>query len=252
MAPATAELVCAAPITRGTNKGKPATGTEAGYQRHRHAGEPACDACAEARGRHSKAHYEANRDAVRERRRAYREANREKVLEQKRAYREANRDAILKRDRAWREANPEKTRETQRAWREANPEKVREKNRAYYEANRDAVLKKDRAWRAANPEKVRATSTRHRARKRDATIVPFTVEQERQRMSMFRGCWMCPGGGEREHVDHVKPLSKGGAHCLANLRPACANHNQVKSDTWPFPTRSARGALAVPPPGALP
>ncbi len=43
-------------------------------------------------------------------------------------------------------------------------------------------------------------------------------------------CWMC--GSPWEHMDHVKPLSKGGAHILANLRPACASCNSSKHSRW--------------------
>lgn len=37
--------VCDTPVTRGPNKGKPARGTWAGYQRHRREGEQACSDC---------------------------------------------------------------------------------------------------------------------------------------------------------------------------------------------------------------
>jgi 5-methylcytosine-specific restriction endonuclease McrA len=70
-----------------------------------------------------------------------------------------------------------------------------------------------------------------RARLRSALCVPFTDAQLMQRMSMFAGCWMC--GGEAEQVDHVKPLSAGGAHILANLRPACGYCNRSKGPRWP-------------------
>jgi hypothetical protein len=40
--------VCEAPITRGPNRGQLATGTDAGYLRHRNAGEAACEWCREA------------------------------------------------------------------------------------------------------------------------------------------------------------------------------------------------------------
>ena len=43
-------------------------------------------------------------------------------------------------------------------------------------------------------------------------------------------CWMC--SGPIEHWDHVKPISKGGPHILANLRPACAPCNLSKSNRW--------------------
>ena len=47
-------------------------------------------------------------------------------------------------------------------------------------------------------------------------------------------CWLCRGPATQ--VDHVKPLAKGGPHCLANLRPICGSCNSRKQDTWPWPT----------------
>lgn len=74
---------------------------------------------------------------------------------------------------------------------------------------------------------------KRRARKLLATVVDFTPEQIEQRMSMFGfQCWMC--GGAFEAVDHVKPLSRGGPHMLANLRPACHSCNSKKGAKWPL------------------
>jgi 5-methylcytosine-specific restriction endonuclease McrA len=49
-----------------------------------------------------------------------------------------------------------------------------------------------------------------------------------------RRCWMC-GSTELIERDHVKPLSKGGQHLPANIRPACRPCNRSKKDTWPIP-----------------
>lgn len=70
------------------------------------------------------------------------------------------------------------------------------------------------------------------AQKKGARALPFTDEQLRARLSMFPGCWMC--GGAKEETEHVKPLSKGGWHILANLRPACKACNLRKRDVWPW------------------
>ncbi|WP_461165382.1 HNH endonuclease [Arthrobacter sp. R4-81] len=35
-------------------------------------------------------------------------------------------------------------------------------------------------------------------------------------------------------TDHVKPISKGGSHCLANLRPICQSCNSSKGGRWPL------------------
>ena len=96
------------------------------------------------------------------------------------------------------------------------------------------------AWYYANPERARereaATAAedarRRRAKLRSVTVVDFTGEQLLARLSMFSGCWIC--GGAADCVDHVKPLAKGGAHMLSNLRPACRACNGGKAARWPF------------------
>jgi hypothetical protein len=66
------------------------------------------------------------------------------------------------------------------------------------------------------------------------TAIPFTAEQLNQKLSMYGGkCWMCRVQ-PYEAWDHVKPLAKGGAHILANLRPACKTCNSRKIDKWPL------------------
>lgn len=87
--------------------------------------------------------------------------------------------------------------------------------------------------RLATPEgAARASERRHRKRaiRKQAIVVPFTSAQLAQRLAMFSGCWIC--GGVAGTVDHVKPLSKGGPHMLANLRPACLSCNSRKHATW--------------------
>lgn len=110
------------------------------------------------------------------------------------------------------------------------------KSAAYANATperRAAAVKRAEAWNARQPEYRREVIRRRRARIRSATVVPFTMAQLDARMSMFgHRCWMC--GGPFEQVDHVKPVSKGGAHMLCNLRPACAACNLAKNGRWPF------------------
>lgn len=92
----------------------------------------------------------------------------------------------------------------------------------------------------------RARRARREAAVRSAATAEFTAEDLMFRLSMFAGCWICGcdlSGGL--HIDHVKPLSKGGAHMLSNLRPACPECNIRKGATWPFralPKRPERAA----------
>lgn len=74
-----------------------------------------------------------------------------------------------------------------------------------------------------------------------ATIAPMTTKQISQRLSMFGKCWICNASlSDTYHVDHVKPLDKGGKHTLANFRPACAGCNLSKGADWPVPTSTTR------------
>ncbi|WP_349257835.1 HNH endonuclease [Iamia sp.] len=54
---------------------------------------------------------------------------------------------------------------------------------------------------------------------------------------------MC--GVEADSIDHVKPLSKGGAHMLSNLRPSCRSCNSRKGARWPFATSHRRAPLVL-------
>ncbi|ANA86646.1 HNH endonuclease [Gordonia phage ClubL] len=47
-------------------------------------------------------------------------------------------------------------------------------------------------------------------------------------------CWMCGSVPAVIEMDHVKPVSRGGCHIIANLRPACRSCNARKGNRWPF------------------
>lgn len=138
---------------------------------------------------------------------------------------------------------PEKDRAFRQRYRDRNRERIRERDRRFKreEAARDPerVRLRRAAWEEANPERVRANWVRNgpvkRARKAAATISPISPNALAQKMAYWGNrCWLC--GGPHEATDHVKPLAKGGLHCLANLRPICGPCNSRKRDRWPFPT----------------
>lgn len=89
-----------------------------------------------------------------------------------------------------------------------------------------------RKWSEGNPWHRTVTNTRRRALLNQAFTIPFTAQDLQSRFIANAGrCWIC-GLGAPDSWDHVKPLAKGGAHMLANLRPACKRCNSSKGAKW--------------------
>lgn len=157
---------------------------------------------------------------------------RECERQRKRAYYVANRDVILAGMRAANAANPEANRRKAKEWARRNPERARAREQTWRAEHPELVRQWGRDFARRHPLRVKANTAKQRARRRLVPTVAFTVEQLAARLSMWPGCWMC--GGPKESIDHVKPLAKGGAHMLGNIRPACGRCNSAKGDTWPY------------------
>lgn len=185
----------------------------------------------------------ARDDKQKQANRAWRVANPERVKEHRR--RTMAKPEVRAKKREWNERNLDKNREYKRRAFQKDPEKERARMRAFLAKQRledpQAAYRKTRAWIEANPERARETRRKSYARRRDARSLPFTADQLAARMSYFGNkCWMCDG--PFEHVDHVKPLARGGWDALMNLRPACRRCNSSKNAAWPLEKVIARGA----------
>ncbi len=113
--------------------------------------------------------------------------------------------------------------------RAGHAEKHREYSQRYVERNRERRLASVRAWQERNADKHRANRRNDQARRR-ARIRGCEVS-ERDRDLVARIYALCPAGYE---VDHIVPLSKGGAHSPGNLQYMKAAENWRKSSrtTW--------------------
>lgn len=108
---------------------------------------------------------------------------------------------------------------------------VRKSSLDGYYGKVDAHLEAGRRWAKNNPDRRIEIQARRRSRKEQSQVIPLTREMIARRMEYFGNkCWMC--GGAFECIDHVKPISRGGPHLLANLRPACSRCNGSKSNKW--------------------
>lgn len=95
-------------------------------------------------------------------------------------------------------------------------------------------------WNREHPEAHRELVRKRREKMGSkGRLKGVTRAQIQARRDYFgNACWMC--GGPSEHMDHVKPIARGGLNLASNLRPACAKCNGLKSDLWPFDTSMSR------------
>jgi 5-methylcytosine-specific restriction endonuclease McrA len=157
------------------------------------------------------------------------------------AYAAANREAVRARQRTgyakrtklpdWRHEEStrisayRRTDRGQRAW------------AVWYVANADKARLRTRLWAIDNPDRARinaqASVRARRARQRSVTTVQIPGLLLLAKIAYWGDrCWICKGSWSE--IDHVKPLSRGGAHILANLRPICRRCNAQKNAKWPL------------------
>lgn len=109
--------------------------------------------------------------------------------------------------------------------------------------NRDKVLAYNKRYDLAHPEKRNLRNLLGWHRRRSKRELRFTPSQLIKRLSMFAGCWIC--GGAKEEMDHVKPVSRGGLHCLSNIRPVCGPCNKRKTNKWPLSLMAQQSPTGV-------
>jgi 5-methylcytosine-specific restriction endonuclease McrA len=134
----------------------------------------------------------------------------------------------------WRAENVEKRRAYAKAYGEKHTEKLCKRARDWY-ANHDEQAKETRkAWRQDHPESKKASDDKRKAKQRGASEITLTAAQWQIIKAHYgHRCVYC--GKKSQHLtqDHITPLSKGGAHTLQNIAPACISCNARKHTNPP-------------------
>lgn len=154
----------------------------------------------------------------------------------------------------WRQSHKEELLTYKRRWREANPDyyhryyqehriEIMTYKRHWREEHREEILAKHHRWRQANPEKIAGYIRRwqqtnqgrkniiwacRQARKRR---LPDTLTLEQAELLFRIGRVMYPG--EKLHLDHIVPISKGGGTTRANMHAIPSWLNLLKHTLLP-------------------
>lgn len=142
---------------------------------------------------------------------AYYKKNRKEVLQKKADY-----------DVAYRSANLQRLSEAQK-------QRNKDKRIKQPEATRARGRKLQSRYRAANPAKIKADRAKRRALENNAPGKHSAEEIERMYLDQAGLCAYCEKLLEVDfHVDHMIPLSRGGANGWENLAIACSSCNLSK------------------------
>lgn len=154
----------------------------------------------------------------------------------KRYYRE-NEDKIVGRVKEWAAANPDKRRENANAFFHRHKEETADKRKSAYDR-----------WYANNLDAARMSKRQAQSRRRSQKIgsggshTHDDIERIRKDQKNRCACCRTKLTG-KWHIDHIKPLSKGGSDAASNIQIMCAFCNLSKKDKDPIDFMRTRGRL---------
>jgi len=144
----------------------------------------------------------------------------------------------------WRAANPGKVAEVLRRHREKNKKVLLERARVAYAKDPIKNRARTKRWRERNPDGMRAHAMTRWALKKGSSG-SYTAEDVQDLLKKQKGkCINCRCDVRKEyHVDHIKPLSRGGPNIKENLQILCPTCNIKKHAKDPIDWAQENGRL---------
>ena len=161
----------------------------------------------------------------------YRIVNKAKLKDKQAAKYKDNKEAILeKRRKRYQEATPEmveKRKEVKRKYTQNAPEEVKQRKKEY-----------DKKYFASEAGKITTMKSVHKRRAQkvsseDGTVTSQALDklkEEQDYKCKYCGSALDFSAKGQVHLDHIIPLSKGGAHSITNVVWSCASCNLKKSN----------------------
>lgn len=183
-----------------------------------------------------KAYYKEYERTHKAERKAYRLANKERIKARNKAYRLVNKDELRQKLRDWRRNNPDKYRKALKAYWLANEERLKAHRKSYRLAHQKEIKAQLKIYGLKHIEKIRDACRKHKALKRGNNHEPYV-----ENYIFERDNWMCQLCGRKinkrfkwpnplsKSIDHIIPLSKGGADAPINVQAAHLRCNMSKN-----------------------
>lgn len=133
-------------------------------------------------------------------------------------------------DPEWAAEQARKKRKYDAVYNQVHKERKRQQVLARYRAKSEEIKTRIREWQQANPDKVRAYKANTKAIRRSQTQTGMSgAELSAWKTQQKKVChWCGQSCAKKFHVDHIKPLSRGGAHEAKNLVISCPTCNLRK------------------------
>ena len=178
-----------------------------------------------------------NPERCRESQRRYRDRHAERIQERSKLRYRANAEAFKQRSRNYYWRNRESALAANAEYCRINRADLRDAQRRHALLNREHIRQRQATYRANNRDRF----TNYQNRRRSLNVFNVSGRDRRRIVHRYMNrCAYCGGGdgswgkATRHSLqwDHVMPLSRGGAHSVGNLVPACRWCNQSKKDSF--------------------
>jgi 5-methylcytosine-specific restriction endonuclease McrA len=138
---------------------------------------------------------------------------------------------------------PEARKRAKAAYMARHPERVLQQARETYGRRKERMNLLHKAWFAKNPHKRREHEAARRAKA--AGKDGYTAADVERLLALQKSrCVYCKRSIKTKfHVDHIMPLSKGGANDAKNIQLLCQPCNQTKHARHPVDFAQMRGLL---------
>jgi 5-methylcytosine-specific restriction endonuclease McrA len=131
---------------------------------------------------------------------------------------------------AWNKKNPAKRKAICKKWRDGNQRLVISLARSWNITNADKKREINRSWNKRHNKQVRMMEKSRYYKEKNAPgngIIKNEWDQLKE--EYFNRCVYC-GKVKKLELDHIIPISKGGAHEIINAVPACRTCNSRKNN----------------------